>query len=116
MHAWGAFATKFDVVWPDPGMGHLHHRNGKGPTNRMLKQQWRKLDYNRIADESKESSPSPDLKVEPNDVFSRNGRGRHAAFRFSDPYRVAHGGTASRSPMWCAGADAAVGDFDRWRR
>lgn len=90
-NTWDAFASRVDIVWPDPAANTPFSitDNGKGLTAQMFEQRWRKIDYNRIADEGDEVAPPADLKGMPaRKVFGRNGRGRHAAFRFSDPYRV----------------------------
>lgn len=90
-NTWDAFASSVDIVWPDPAANTPFSitDNGKGLTAQMFEQRWRKIDYNRIADEGDEVAPPADLKGMPaRKVFGRNGRGRHAAFRFSDPYRV----------------------------
>jgi hypothetical protein len=90
-NAWDAFASRVDIVWPDVKTGQAFSitDNGKGLTPEMFERRWRKLDYNRIAEEGDETAPPPELKdARARKVYGRNGRGRHAAFRFSDPYRV----------------------------
>lgn len=90
-NAWDAFASRVDIVWPDVTTGQAFSitDNGKGLTPEMFERRWRKLDYNRIAEEGDETAPPPELKdARARKVYGRNGRGRHAAFRFSDPYRV----------------------------
>lgn len=90
-NAWDAFASRVDIVWPDAVAGQPFSitDNGKGLTAQMFEQRWRKIDYNRVTDEGSEVDPPPELEgLAPRKAFGRNGRGRHAAFRFSDPYRV----------------------------
>lgn len=90
-NTWDAFASSVDIVWPSPASNTPFSitDNGKGLTAQMFEQRWRKIDYNRIADEGDEVAPPVELKsMSARKVFGRNGRGRHAAFRFSDPYRV----------------------------
>lgn len=90
-NAWDAFASRVDIVWPDVTAGQAFSitDNGKGLTPEMFERRWRKLDYNRIAEEGDETAPPPELKdARARKAYGRNGRGRHAAFRFSDPYRV----------------------------
>lgn len=90
-NAWDAFASAVDIVWPNAATGQAFSitDNGKGLTPQMFERRWRKIDYNRIAEEGDEAEPPIELKgLSPRKVFGRNGRGRHAAFRFSDPYRV----------------------------
>jgi hypothetical protein len=70
--------------------------NGKGMTAAQFDRRWRKIDYNRIAEEGSRVDPPEELKdFAPRQAYGRNGRGRHAAFRFSDPYivRTWRGGT-----------------------
>lgn len=90
-NAWDAYATHVDIIWPDPKSNQPFSitDNGKGLSPQMFEKRWRKIDYNRIAEEGGESDPPSELKGRPpRKVFGRNGRGRHAAFRFSDPYRI----------------------------
>lgn len=90
-NAWDAYASRVAIVWPDTASGSAFSitDNGKGLTPQMFEQRWLKIDYNRIAEEGDETPPPSELKGLPaRKVFGRNGRGRHAAFRFSDPYRV----------------------------
>jgi Histidine kinase-, DNA gyrase B-, and HSP90-like ATPase len=63
--------------------------NGKGMTAAQFERRWRKLDYNRVAEEGTKVDPPDELNhFPPRRTYGRNGRGRHAAFRFSDPYIV----------------------------
>ena len=59
-------------------------------TASMFEKRWRKLDYNRVAEEGNVVDPPSELSAQKNvrRAYGRNGRGRHAAFRFSDPYTV----------------------------
>jgi hypothetical protein len=55
----------------------------------MFDRRWRKLDYNRRSEEGSTVDPAEELKkFGSRKVYGRNGRGRHAGFRFSDPYIV----------------------------
>jgi hypothetical protein len=55
----------------------------------MFNRRWRKLDYNRAYEEGTVVAPPEELKTfGPRKAYGRNGRGRHAAFRFSNPYLV----------------------------
>lgn len=50
---------------------------------------WRTLDYNRLDVQGGTAEPPAGLKnALPRSVYGQNGRGRHAAFLFSSPYRV----------------------------
>ena len=58
-------------------------------TPTQFNRRWKTLDYNRIAIEGSKSSPPEDLEgAVPRSPYGRNGKGRHAAFHFSDPYHV----------------------------
>jgi hypothetical protein len=63
--------------------------NGKGMSPEQFQKRWSTLDYNRLAEEGNKSEAPEDLKdFPPRYPYGHNGRGRHAAFKFSDPYRV----------------------------
>src|SRR5690606_233193 len=50
---------------------------------------WRTLEYDRLSHQGSTVAPPLDLPdALPRKVYGRNGRGRHAAFLFSSPYRV----------------------------
>lgn len=90
-NAWDAYASQVDIVWPNEAGRQAFSitDNGKGLTPQMFERRWRKLDYNRIVEEGDEVTPPPELEgARARKAYGRNGRGRHAAFRFSDPYRV----------------------------
>lgn len=90
-NAWDAYATKVDIVWPkrSQGIAFSITDNGKGMTPAQFDRRWKTLDYNRIADEGTRSAPPADLPGSPpRHPYGRNGKGRHAAFKFSDPYTV----------------------------
>jgi hypothetical protein len=90
-NAWDAYATQVEITWPDrPSNTPFSIRdNGKGMTRRMFEKRWRKLDYNREAEEGIVVAPPEELADYPKRAaYGRNGRGRHAALRFASPYRV----------------------------
>ena len=90
-NCWDAYATEVNITWPDAKAGVVFEiaDNGKGLTEEMFERRWRKLDYDRIANEGNVVAPPSDLKdFNPRKAYGRNGRGRHGAFRFSDPYIV----------------------------
>ncbi|MGN8094735.1 ATP-binding protein [Methylobacterium sp. 22177] len=90
-NAWDAYATKVDIVWPshDADIQFSIKDNGKGLTPSQFDRRWRVIDYNRTMDEGPRVEAPPTLKdYPPRSPYGRNGRGRHAAFRFGDPYRV----------------------------
>ncbi|MER9870687.1 ATP-binding protein [Mesorhizobium sp. M0136] len=91
-NAWDAFATKVEITWPNRATGSLFsiRDNGKGMTADQFQQRWGTLDYDKLSMEGNKTAPPPELNhFAPRDPYGRNGRGRHAAFRFSDPYVIA---------------------------
>ncbi len=98
-NAWDAYATKVDIVWPkcSQSIPFSITDNGKGMTPAQFDRRWKTLDYNRLAEEGNKSIPPADLSGAPaRTPYGRNGKGRHAAFKFSDPYRVR---------TWCDGIE-----------
>ncbi|WP_244521457.1 ATP-binding protein [Bradyrhizobium sp. DOA9] len=90
-NAWDAYATRVDIVWPQrtKGIAFSIKDNGKGMTPLQFNRRWKTLDYNRLTEEGNKSSPPEELKdALHRNPYGRNGKGRHAAFHFSDPYRV----------------------------
>jgi Histidine kinase-, DNA gyrase B-, and HSP90-like ATPase len=90
-NAWDAYATQVDISWPNEkdNVRFSIRDNGKGMTATQFEKRWRKIDYNRVAEEGIKTEPPHELKGFPSRLaYGRNGRGRHAAFRFSDPYIV----------------------------
>lgn len=90
-NAWDAYATEVVIQWPDKETGSLFQirDNGIGMTSAEFEERWRTLEYNRLVHQGEESQPPADLVgANPRPVYGRNGRGRHAAFFFSSPYRV----------------------------
>ncbi|CAO3448754.1 ATP-binding protein [Azospirillum largimobile] len=90
-NAWDAYATTVEIQWPDRESG-AHFQitdNGKGMTPEQFEVRWRTLDYDRISYQGAFEDPPADLPAAlPRPVYGRNGKGRHAAFLFSSPYRV----------------------------
>lgn len=90
-NCWDAYATEVRITWPSDSNGNAFEiaDNGKGMTREMFERRWRKLDYNRVADEGPTVTPPSSLSgAGPRRAYGRNGWGRHGAFRFADPYRV----------------------------
>nr|WP_172691450.1 ATP-binding protein [Agrobacterium tumefaciens]ASK44392.1 ATP-binding protein [Agrobacterium tumefaciens] len=90
-NAWDAYATRVDIVWPkrSQNIPFSITDNGKGMTPAQFERRWKTLDYNRLIEEGNKSSPPAELSSSPpRNPYGRNGKGRHAAFKFSDPYRV----------------------------
>jgi hypothetical protein len=90
-NAWDAYATKVDIHWPDSSTRTLFQisDNGIGMTPAEFETRWRTLEYDRLSHQGGTVAPPSDLHgALPRKVYGRNGRGRHAAFLFSSPYRV----------------------------
>lgn len=90
-NAWDAWAIRVDIVWPERGddVAFSIQDNGKGMTEAQFQTRWKTLDYNRVREEGAESTPPSELAdLRPRTAYGRNGKGRHAAFRFGEAYRV----------------------------
>ena len=98
-NSWDAYATKVTIDWPDrkSGTPFRIEDNGKGMTRAQFEKRWRTLDYNRLDTQGASETPPEELRdALPREVYGQNGRGRHAAFLFSSPYRVR---------TWCNGEE-----------
>ena len=90
-NAWDAWATEVNIIWPEggPNTGFSIKDNGKGMTEAEFLTRWKTLDYNRTRDNGTESTPPAELsELPPRTAYGRNGKGRHAAFRFGESYQV----------------------------
>jgi hypothetical protein len=79
------------IQWPEKAtLTHFNILdNGIGMTPAEFDIRWRTLDYDRVVQQGPVTMPPPELKgFLPRLVYGRNGKGRHAAFLFSSPYRV----------------------------
>ena len=90
-NCWDAYATRVEIQWPEKAT--LTHfsilDNGIGMTPADFDTRWRTLDYDRVVQQGLVAMPPPELEgALPRVVYGRNGKGRHAAFLFSSPYRV----------------------------
>ncbi len=90
-NSWDAYATRVEIQWPDV-RGRAFFRiqdNGKGMTPEQFVARWRTLDYDRLTHQGPFENPPPEYEgALPRPVYGRNGKGRHAAFHFSSPYKV----------------------------
>ncbi len=90
-NAWDAYATNVEIIWPEAA-SFTHFSisdNGVGMSPSEFEVRWRTLDYDRLSRQGPLALPPPDLPgALPRPVYGRNGKGRHAAFLFSSPYRV----------------------------
>ncbi len=90
-NAWDAWATRVDIRWAERGNEQVFSisDNGKGMSKAQFERRWRTLDYNKLTEEGATATPPEGLKeFGPRRSYGRNGKGRHAAFRFGDPYVV----------------------------
>jgi hypothetical protein len=90
-NAWDAYATEVDLSWPDQAENIAFRiaDNGKGMSAEMFERRWQTLEYNRLLEEGADVEPPGERAELPvRKAYGKNGRGRHAAFRFSDPYHV----------------------------
>jgi hypothetical protein len=90
-NAWDAWATRVEIAWAQKGDGSTFSisDNGKGMTTVQFLRRWGTLDYNKQVEEGGTVEPPDDLKEHGSRrPYGRNGKGRHAAFRFGDPYLV----------------------------
>jgi hypothetical protein len=89
-NAWDAYATKVKIQWPDRETGTAFgiEDNGLGMSAEEFEIRWRTLDYNRLSYQGETVMPPAGVQGGPRPVYGRNGKGRHAAFYFSSPYRV----------------------------
>lgn len=90
-NAWDAWATRVEIQWPEKGSDRPFSisDNGRGMTHVEFRRRWATVDYDRLAEQGSLSQPPEELKgYGPRRPYGRNGKGRHASFRFGDPYRV----------------------------
>lgn len=88
-NAWDAHATVVKITWPSSKTKFKIVDNGSGMTEDEFVHRWRTLDYERTKEQGKKTSPPPSLEdAKPRQAYGRNGRGRHAAFYFGNPYTV----------------------------
>lgn len=88
-NAWDAHATRVDITWPGGEQAFTIRDNGVGMTPTQFMHRWRTLDYERLVEQGDRSTPPANLpNAKPRAVYGRNGKGRHAAFLFANPYQV----------------------------
>lgn len=90
-NAWDAYATEVSIVWPEAGSKTPFsiRDNGSGMSKGEFSKRWRTLDYDRATHQGVIVHPPGNVEnARPRHVYGHNGRGRHAAFHFSSPYRV----------------------------
>lgn len=90
-NAWDAWATQVQIRWAEKGddLTFSISDNGKGLTAAQFERRWGTFDYNKRVEEGSTAFPPEHLKgFAPRRPYGRNGKGRHAGFRFGDPYLV----------------------------
>jgi hypothetical protein len=89
-NSWDAYATEVNIQWPDRSTNTPFRieDNGIGMTAEEFETRWRTLDYNRLNYQGATVLPPEGVSGGPRPVYGRNGKGRHAAFYFSSPYRI----------------------------
>ncbi|MDP2699693.1 ATP-binding protein [Thalassospira sp.] len=89
-NCWDAYATKVDITCADFSEQTQFSivDNGKGMTLDEFQFIWKTMSYNRLNYGGESVLPPNDIKGNPRPVFGRNGKGRFAAFCFSDSYVV----------------------------
>lgn len=90
-NAWDAYATEVSIQWPEfsSKTPFTIRDNGSGMTKGEFSKRWRTLDYDRTTHQGNIAEPPQHLEnARARRVYGHNGRGRHAAFHFSSPYRV----------------------------
>jgi Histidine kinase-, DNA gyrase B-, and HSP90-like ATPase len=90
-NAWDARATRVEITWPDREGGRAFSikDNGHGMTAAEFQSRWCMIDYDRLeGGQAKVIEVKAGETVTRRRTYGRNGRGRHAAFFFGDPYTV----------------------------
>ncbi|OKH88952.1 ATP-binding protein [Thalassospira sp. TSL5-1] len=89
-NSWDAYATKVDIICSNY-KNNQHFSivdNGRGMTREEFEFIWKTMSYNRLAHGGDSVLPPAGQTGNPRSVFGRNGKGRFAAFCFSDAYIV----------------------------
>lgn len=91
-NGYDAGATRVDIVWPDQiGEPYSVSDNGHGMTPEQFRERWAKINYDRRLHQGLVVEFPGDRKpdgVGVRHAFGQSGRGRHAAFCFSNSYTV----------------------------
>lgn len=88
-NAYDAGATAVDITWPDDTEGQFSITdNGTGMTKAEFGRRWKTLAYERLKEQGHSVEFPPGVAKRQRTAFGRNGKGRHAAFCFSDKYLV----------------------------
>jgi len=89
-NCWDAYATDVKITWPNARTKKqlVIGDNGVGMTRDEFQYIWRAMSYDRVTRYGNTTQPPPGLVGLPRLVFGRNGKGRFAAFCFSNEYLV----------------------------
>jgi len=88
-NSYDAGATQIDIVWPtEKGEKFSVTDNGIGMTKTDFEKRWRKLSYDRVADQGTEVVFPKGIRGSNRTAFGRSGKGRHAPFCFADSYEL----------------------------
>ncbi len=89
-NAWDAYARNVKVQWPNKGtnLSFQIEDDGSGLSLDEFQTIWKTIDYNRLEHQGDSTNPPPGIIGNPRSVFGRNGKGRFAAFCFSDEYEI----------------------------
>lgn len=89
-NAWDAYARTVRIQWPTKGtdLTFQIEDDGNGLSLEEFQTIWKTIDYNRLEHQGDSSNPPPGVVGNPRSVFGRNGKGRFAAFCFSDEYEI----------------------------
>ncbi len=88
-NSYDAGATEVSIQWPSTvGDPWSLQDNGTGMTGVEFSRRWKTLSYNRTHDQGEYVEFPPGTAARKRLAFGRSGKGRHAAFCFSDEYEV----------------------------
>lgn len=89
-NAYDAGATRVEITWPEQRGDRFEVTdNGTGMTPDEFERRWKTLSYSRLQEQGPQVGfPQGARKKSNRMAFGRNGKGRHAAFCFTDTYSV----------------------------
>jgi DNA mismatch repair enzyme (predicted ATPase) len=89
-NAWDAYARTVRIQWPNKrsNLSFKIDDDGNGLSLDEFQTIWKTIDYNRLEHQGSFTNPPPGVTGNTRSVFGRNGKGRFAAFCFSDEYEI----------------------------
>lgn len=87
-NAWDAGARRVSIEWPDGDHPFRIRDDGSGMLPDEFEFRWGRFDYDRRTRQGGQVEFPPGVEARPRTAYGRNGRGRYAAFHFSDAYLV----------------------------